>query len=345
MVLPRGDALRVAQRLPLAFIFRAVGAERPQDPGLLCKHYKEGCCANPLQGGLLCKPTARRFIMPDYLSNAVAAAGVLTDKWFPPSAPTRWVPNDYWRTPVICTLLTDLMMQTKEVDYTTTLENARKKGEPPLTWCAYYDDLTWWGRFFMHACHYFQSQSNADLAKVYLADAKIVCDQLSEAWDTYDTPEYCNGGVWWMRPDFPPEPPYNPRTVFKASNSTLGFMETALALYLELGDQKYLDMGQKAWDWIVKWKFVDDKGMVWGALIPGDCQLDPENVPVLSLQGEALAPLWMLYQATKNTKYLDVADQVAEGGGQVIAEHGSGAFRVRRRAGSRMAVALFSPYA
>jgi Glycosyl hydrolase family 76 len=248
----------------------------------------------------------------DYLSHAVTAAGVLTDKWFPSSAPGKWVPNDYWRTPVICTLLTDLMTQTNQVDYTATLENARQAGEGPLTWCAYYDDLTWWGRFFVHAYNYFKSQSNSAMAKPYLADAEIVCDQLSQGWDAWESPEYCGGGIWWMRPS-PPPPMLTPATVFKASNSTLGFMETALALYLELGDQKYLDLGQKAWDWISKFQFVDDKGLVWGALIPVDCKLDPNNVPVLSLQGEALAPLWMLYQATKNTKYLDVADKIAEG--------------------------------
>lgn len=205
------------------------------------------------------------------------------------------------------------MIQTNKVDYTATLEDARSAGEPYMTSCGYYDDLTWWGRFFMHAYSYFKSQSNS-LAKNYLADAQVVCDQLSEAWDAYNTPEYCSGGVWWKRAFFPPQPPFDdPSNVFKASNSTLGFMETALALYLELGDQKYLDMGQKAWDWIVKWKFVDDQGLVWGALLPGECQLDPNNVPVLSLQGEALAPLWMLYQATKKTEYLEAADKVAEG--------------------------------
>jgi len=140
-----------------------------------------------------------------------------------------------------------------------------------------------------------------------------VCDQLSQGWDQFATPEYCGGGIWWMREWFAPEPPYNARTTFKASNSTLGFMETALALYLELGDQTYLDLGQKCWDWLVKWKFLDDQGLIWGALVPGKCELDPENVPVLSLQGEGLAPLWMLYKATNKTEYLDVADKVAEG--------------------------------
>lgn len=250
----------------------------------------------------------------DYLGEAVTAAGILTDKWFPSTAPDDWVPADYWRTPVICTLLVDLMAQTNQVDYTDTLENARKRGEGPLTWCSYYDDLTWWGRFFMHAYNYFKGQANSALAKPYLADAGVVCNQLSQAWNDWESAQYCDGGVWWMRPPPPPPPPpLPPSTAFKASNSTFGFMETALALYLELGDQKYLELGQKGWDWLVKFKFVDDKGLVWGALIPGDCQLDPNNVPVLSLQGEALAPLWMLYQATKNTSYLDAADKVVAG--------------------------------
>ena len=250
---------------------------------------------------------------PDYLSQALTATGVLTDKWFPPSAPTNWVPNDYWRTPVICTLLIDLMTQTSKVDYTATVEAARVKGERNLTNCMFYDDLAWWGRLTMHAYAYFKSQSKLDLANLYLADAKIVCDQLSEGWDKFATPEYCDGGVWWMREWYPPEPPYNPRETFKASNSTLGFMETALDLYLELGDQKYLALGQKCWDWLVKWKFVEDNGLIWGALIPGKCELDPENVPVLSLQGEGLAPLWSLYKATNKTEYLDAADKIAEG--------------------------------
>lgn len=252
---------------------------------------------------------------PDYLSQAITATGILTDKWFPPSQPGNWVPNDYWRTPVIATLLADLMVQTDKVDYTATLENTRGAGECCMTTCMYYDDLTWWGRFFMHGYDLFKSGSNSSLAGPYLADAQVVCDQLNEAWNTWDASMYCGGGVWWQRPFFQPgpPPPDDPSSIFKASNSTFGFMETALALYLELGDQKYLDMGKKGWDWLVNWKFVDDNGLVWGALIPGDCKLDPNNVPVLSLQGEALAPLWMLYQATKDTQYLDAADKVAEG--------------------------------
>jgi hypothetical protein len=232
----------------------------------------------------------------------------MTDNWFPPNLPL--VPQDYWRSPVICTLLVDLMSQTNKVDYTTTLDNARKAGECCFTWCGFYDDLTWWGRLFMHCYHYFESHSDSARAKLFLNDALIVCDQLDQAWKAWDKPEYCNGGVWWKRPTRwdPPIPPAN----FKASNSTFGFMETALTLYLVLGDKKYLDFGQMAWDWIVKYKYIDDKGLVWGALT-AECTIDPDNVPVLSLQGEALAPLWYLYKATNKTEYLDMADKIAEG--------------------------------
>jgi len=250
---------------------------------------------------------------PDYLSQALTGTEILTDKWFPPSAPTSWVGWDYWRTPVICTLMIDLMTQTDKVDYLPTVEAARVAGEIYFTNCSYYDDLTWWGRLFMHAYDYFKSHSQTDLMQTYLADAKVVCDQLNDGWNRWDSAQYCGGGIWWMRENFPPQPPYDSSTTFKASNSTLGFMETALALYLELGDQTYLALGQKCWDWLVKWKFVTDEGLIWGALIPGDCKLDPANVPVLSLQGEGLAPLWMLYKATNKTEYLDAADQIAEG--------------------------------
>lgn len=244
----------------------------------------------------------------DYLSRAVTAAGILTSKWFPPSAPGQWVPNEYWRTPTICTMLVDLMTLTNKVDYTETLENARQAGEGPLTWCSFYDDLTCWGRFFMHAYNYFEAQSNSAMAAPYLKDAQIVYEQLNQAWNNWDAPEYCGGGVWWMRP--PPPLPLSNK--FKASNSSLGYVEAALSLYLALGDQKYLDVGRQAWDWIVTSQFIDDKGLIWGALTL-DCKIDPNNVPVVGLQGNALSPLWGLYVATKNTEYLDFADKIIEG--------------------------------
>lgn len=245
----------------------------------------------------------------DYLQQAVAAAGILTDKWFPPSAPGSWVPDDYWRTPTICTQLVGLMELTDQVDYTSTLENARIAGECCLTWCGYYDDLTCWGRFFMQAYNYFRNSSQAKLAKPYLDDARVVCNQLSQAWNDWDSPQYCGGGVWWQREYDPPN--FSGKN-FKASNSTLGFMEVALDLYLATGEKEYLTLGQKAWDWLAQYQFVASDGLVWGGLA-SDCKIDPNNVPVVGLQGNPLGPLWSLYHATEDTQYLDIADQVIQG--------------------------------
>ena len=247
--------------------------------------------------------------MPDYLSQAISAAKILTDQWFSPSTPSQWVPEDYWRTPTICTCLVGLMMQTDEVDYTTTLENARQAGECCLTSCGWLDDLTTWSRFFIHGYDYFQSKSDTRMAAPYLQDAQIVCDQLNQTWNDWDSTEWCGGGVWWKREFNPPNFSGNN---FKASNSTLGFMEVALNLYRLLGDQKYLDMGQMAWDWLVQNNFIDDKGLVWGGLTL-ECAIDLSNVPVVGLQGNPLDPLWNLYKATNNTDYLDVADKLIEG--------------------------------
>lgn len=245
----------------------------------------------------------------DYLQQAIAAANILTDKWFPPSAPGSWVPNDYWRTPTICTQLVGLMELTDQVDYTSTLENARTAGECCLTWCGYYDDLTCWGRFFMQAYAYFQSHDNAKMAKPYLDDAKVVCSQLSQAWSDWDSPEYCGGGVWWKREYSPPN--FSGHN-FKASNATLGFMEVALDLYFALEDPSYLELGQKAWDWLSHYQFVLPDGLVWGGLTL-DCKLDPKNKPVVGLQGNPLGPLWSIFKATSDTSYLDVADRIVEG--------------------------------
>jgi hypothetical protein len=51
--------------------------------------------------------------------------------------------------------------------------------------------------------------------------------------------------------------------------------------------------------------------MVWGGLI-ADGQVDPNNPPVVALQGNALRPLWLMYKASGDTSYLDIAQSVVE---------------------------------
>jgi hypothetical protein len=231
-----------------------------------------------------------------YLGYAQSAVNTLTINWFTPSTPSQWVPDDYWKTPTICQELVFYMQLAGENSYISTLENARVAGEGPLNWCAFYDDLTCWGRFFVSAYNYLTTGggSGAD-PKNYLNDAITTYNNLTAAFDST-----CNGGVWWRRQ--PKSYPGNS----KVSNSTLGLMEIALGLYAATKDQQYLQWGQKTWTWLQNSGMLDSAGYVWGGLT-SKCSVDCMNRPVVALQGNALAPLWLMYQATGDTSYLDMA--------------------------------------
>jgi predicted alpha-1,6-mannanase (GH76 family) len=234
-----------------------------------------------------------------YLNYAQSAVQTLTSKWFTPNTPSQWVPQDYWKTPTICQELVFYMQFVNDNAYVSTLENARTRGESWLNTCGYYDDLTCWGRFFMSAYNYLTSGggSGAD-PKNYLNDA-IICHQNFAAIGN----NVCGGGIWWQR--YPPSYPGN----FKASNATLGAMEIALGLYFATKDQQYLDWAKQAWTWLKQSGMIDAQGYVWGGLNE-QCKVDCMNRPVVALQGNPLAPLWLMYQATGDTSCLDIAQTI-----------------------------------
>jgi predicted alpha-1,6-mannanase (GH76 family) len=234
-----------------------------------------------------------------YLTYAQTAAEILTSRWFQPTTPGHWVPNDYWRTPTICEELVDYMSVTGESTFMSTVENARTAGEPWIGSCGYYDDETCWGRLFVTTYAYLTSGGSGADPQNYLSDAVKVHDDLVAGWD--DT---CGGGIWWRRR--PKGYPGN----FKASNSTLGSMEIALGLYGATKDGQYLQWAQKVWAWLQASGMIED-GLVWGGL-DSSCGVDPNNKPVVALQGNPLGPLWRLYAATGDTSALDAAQAIAD---------------------------------
>lgn len=234
-----------------------------------------------------------------YQNYAQAAVTTLNNNWFGPTTPSHWVPNDYWRTPTICQELVFYMLLAGNSDYVPTLENARQIGEGWLNTCAYLDDLTCWGRFFISAYNFLNTGGGqgADPSN-YLNDAMIACSNLAAGYDTT-----CGGGVPWQR--------YPSGNNFKAANSTLGYMEIALGLYNATQQQSYLQAAQTAFAWLQQTGLLATNGMVWGGLTPSPgCQVDPKNPPVIALQGNPLAPLWLLYAATGDTQCLDIAQTI-----------------------------------
>jgi predicted alpha-1,6-mannanase (GH76 family) len=233
-----------------------------------------------------------------YLQYAQSAVEVLTSKWFTPETPGQWVPQDYWRTPTICEELVDYMSVTGESSFMSTVENARIAGEPYIGDCGYYDDETCWGRLFVATYVYLTNGGSGADPKPYLADAISIHEDLVAAWGAP-----CDG-IWWQR--YPKSYPGNT----KATNSTLGLMEIALGLYSATQEEQYLTWAQKVWTWIQE-RGVIEQGLVWGGLT-STCGVDPNNKPVIALQGNPLGPFWSLYAITGDTTLLDAAQSIVD---------------------------------
>jgi len=235
-----------------------------------------------------------------YLDEAKAASDVLTDNWFDESAPARWVPGDYWKTPTICAELATFMSLSGTTEHLDICNNAIKEGDDYLTSSAYLDDATCWGRLGLIAYRWLGGSRHPD-ATTYLEVAGRVAQDLVGQWG-----DACEGGLYWMRE---PDEPKN----FKAANSTLGFMDIALGLHFAQDtSQDWLKRAQEAWGWILAKKLVGADGLVWGGLTR-KCAVDQNNVPVIALQGGPLVPLWNLYRATGDSKLLDAAERIADG--------------------------------
>jgi hypothetical protein len=233
-----------------------------------------------------------------YLEYAQTAVENLTSRWFTSTTPGQWVPEDYWRTPTICEELVDYMALVGESTYMATVENARVAGEPYIGNCGYYDDETCWGRLFVATYEFLTNGGSGADPKNYLDDAIQIHQDLVAAWGPP-----CDG-IWWRR--YPKSYPGNT----KATNSTLGLMEIALGLYTATQEQQYLTWAQNVWTWLQQSKLVVN-GLVWGGLT-ATCGVDPNNKPVIALQGNPLGPLWTLYTITKDTTILDVAQSIVD---------------------------------
>ncbi|SRX76214.1 glycoside hydrolase family 76 protein [Aequorivita antarctica] len=236
-----------------------------------------------------------------YTSEAEKALNILTSKWFTSETPLNWVGPDYWRTPTICLLLIDAMKLFNNSNYVNTLVNSYNAGKMYTTSCGYYDDLSVWGRMYTHGYKLFTALGLDQNATNFLNEAKAVNSQLEQGADSI-----CGGGDWWKRDVGDPKN-------FKASNSTIGWAETAIDLYNITKDDKYLNNAKTAMQWVISKDLIASNGAVWGGLgHQSNCSVAQDNPPVIALQGNPLAPLWDLYIATKDSAYLTAAQNCVD---------------------------------
>jgi predicted alpha-1,6-mannanase (GH76 family) len=236
-----------------------------------------------------------------YLGYAETTAQVLTTTWFPADGPNTWIYNfnDFWRTPNLVTALTDLMQLTGTQTYLPTAVNAKavfyNYFNPSGGLPTYYDDECWWGASFLRLAALTGDTS-------WATSANDVFGDLQCGWD-----DVAGGGVWWMRS--PKSYPDNQ----KGSIENELYMDIAMLLYEAkgpAGESTYLDATNETWTWMQA--LIDASGLVWGNLNP-DGTINRGNVPRPYTQGVILGPLWLLFQLTGDTTYLDRAELIVQG--------------------------------
>lgn len=237
-----------------------------------------------------------------YLDRARAAAQLLTSRWFTQSLVDQWVPDqDYWKAPTITQELAAHMALAGSSDFRPLVDYVRQAGEGYLASSSYLDDATVWGRSHITVYDWITAAGGAG-ADDYLDDATTVFEGLTPTWD-----DVCAGGLYWMRPGYG-----NDAGNFKAMNATLGLMEIGLGLHRVTGRADALDWARRAWTWIAGSGLIDAGGMVWGGYT-AECARDPDNKPVVALQGNPLTPLWWMYQAVGDAALLDLAERIVDG--------------------------------
>lgn len=236
----------------------------------------------------------------DYRALADRAVTTLTTRWFGPTAPSSWVPNDYWRTPTIICDLIDYAVLTGADPHANgairdTLDNAYAAGQGYLGDCEYLDDLAAWGRMFVAAAAWLEVGDKA-AADQYREQAVGVFDQLDTSWD--DT---CGGGLWWKRGA-------GGYKNFKASVSTMQYAAIGASLHGQLDPPppRVVAGAERAWAWEVQQGLVDEHHIIWGGM-NSHCVRDPDNHPSAADQGHALGAFWGLYAATGDTTWLATA--------------------------------------
>jgi hypothetical protein len=236
----------------------------------------------------------------DPLQDATACVQVLTSRWLTPSAPGRWVPEDYWKTPTMGQELVTYMSLAGSRQFLTTCDNARDASLDYLTSSGWLDDATTWGRYFVWA-HRWLAAAGSPEAQRYLDLAGTVYSNLCGLWGTT-----CGGGLQWERDG-------GASGNFWASNSTLGLMEIAAGLHAVTGDSDQLAWALKSWTWLQSKGLIDAQGLVWGGLDQQTCQQLADNIPVIGLQGDAIGALWALYEGTRDPSLLDAAQHIVSG--------------------------------
>ena len=170
--------------------------------------------------------------------------------------------------------------------------------EPPReSWYAdnfigtYYDDEGWWALAWVDAYNLTGKQA-------YLETAEIIFADLTTSWD-----EVCDGGIYWKKGE---------QKVYKNSISTTLFTLSAARLYKATGDESYREWFEKGVQWIADKKLIDEKTFYVEDGLNSDCLSDEAGYYFTYNQGIPIGYLVEMYELTKEDRFLEQAENIAD---------------------------------
>lgn len=169
----------------------------------------------------------------------------------------------------------------------------------------YYDDEAWWALGWLDAY-----KLTGD--KKYVQMAATIFEDIAASWDTD-----CDGGVHWKKP-----------YIGKNSIAEHLFGLTAARLYNATGDQQYLDWLTKTVDWYLSKGYINAEFYVEDGL-DADCTPNKGHYYTYN-QGVPIAMLAEMYLITKDKKYLDLAENIANTTMTGVLVDANGILRERR---------------
>ena len=149
------------------------------------------------------------------------------------------------------------------------------------------DDVLWWVLAFEKS-----HQATEDTDFLELAEHSF--------FHVYhrDWTSTCGGGMLWAH-----------RNTYKNAITNELLITAATTLHAATGNQTYLDIAVKAYDWFAASGLVDERGLVVDGL-NDDCEAVSQTFPWTYNQGVILSGLSRLYSATGDIKFQEAAESI-----------------------------------
>ena len=139
----------------------------------------------------------------------------------------------------------------------------------------------------------------------YIELATTTANDIWESWDS----NTCNGGIFWTRDRNAATPSLRD---YKSTITNAQFLSYSARLYLITGNKTLLDRGIATWKWLREIDLVTSEGEAHDGANAPTCTGFYTGYTESYIYGQLVEGLGYMYEATKNSEYLDSAELLTQ---------------------------------